>query len=1111
MMSVFPVAYMSVTYAITGIYIALGLLGNAGLAAEIALAHGATLATFHAFSANTRNIILAESSNISVADILAVRLLLVVPLAALALALAVAGAGVEVVIALAVVLRRGVEWIGEVQLSEREVAGDRRFAQRFLALQVALAAVVVGASIRNGGEWLVPALYVWALLPAAASLRTLVAQGGSMRRLRLQTLNAMAPHFGSTSVIGLSIFVFRLIVGILLVREDAGDLFTAIAIGSFIGTIFANVWGPSLSRAERRGGRRGLSPIFSMFLLCLAGAGLLIFVAGVVEFDFLDGMRKTFFFWQALGLSLIGGAVMVLAQRSRIRVLEGLDGAGVFGPEVLSSLLLPAAVAVLYAGYGREGMTPLYLINAVLIYVFFRSAEAEGRAPGAFGIGAAGNVRRFLIVFVLFFPFFFTLSGTIYNPAVPLTDSGGVVRNLPLPLSAVGCYLGILVLGSYRRVAMSLFVIMMLFCGMVAASMVSAGGGIFGERTKLILMVQYMLPMFALTLGQQFALSPGADGILPRALLAVLMIVVPLQLALGWAKLDPVLEHSLYFFSVYQHMQFVPVMFAAGYLVVWSALWSDARYRIVLSVVGVLLAAYIAASLSMLALGLLLGGLGILSALRAWRTRAYGGLAVWAMIVLAAAGYLMLLRQTPEFGWKYRNVTAAGGSEDGRDAEGQPLNRYIDFLAPTVRYWRQGSKVLGPSGGEGEELVNYGIGMAPADHFLEVRGTLRAGAIRISLSSWGRGSLSQEVFSVGEYSLRFPAKPGGRYNVTVTSVAPRGQLLDAEIWRVGWEPQSDWNKAGKGHDAEGYGLNRYIDFLAPIATYYRRGSAIDGSSPGRNRKLVSYDLGENAPGDLLQITGRLEAGAIRLSYGSEVQEAVHRDVVEHGDFLVQFQVKSAKKHRLTVISLVDSPKPVRALIAKVSWEPVPAAAQAPKEQVHIGAESSSGLTAAQEAEVRTSMARRGEAHGALMSHLPLNLRERLFDWHLYLKLISSSAETLLFGHPRPLDRNILSSPHNYYLDFLYNFGFLAFLPLLGLIAYTGGLLWRRRHWLLANEPLLALSLVVAFLVVIDSNFKVTLRQPYSGILAFFLWGILLEALRSEPESEAAIKDRGNGQ
>jgi hypothetical protein len=56
--------------------------------------------------------------------------------------------------------------------------------------------------------------------------------------------------------------------------------------------------------------------------------------------------------------------------------------------------------------------------------------------------------------------------------------------------------------------------------------------------------------------------------------------------------------------------------------------------------------------------------------------------------------------------------------------------------------------------------------------------------------------------------------------------------------------------------------------------------------------------------------------------------------------------------------------------------------------------------------------------------------------------------------------------------------------------------WRRRESL--SGQTLWLAALVAFLVLVDSNFKVTLRQPYPGIFVYFLWGLLLSRLRPAP-------------
>jgi len=65
----------------SALLIAFGLLGHFRLAAEIGIIHAATLATFYALSANSRNLILNSSRQISTQDILSNRLLLIIPLA----------------------------------------------------------------------------------------------------------------------------------------------------------------------------------------------------------------------------------------------------------------------------------------------------------------------------------------------------------------------------------------------------------------------------------------------------------------------------------------------------------------------------------------------------------------------------------------------------------------------------------------------------------------------------------------------------------------------------------------------------------------------------------------------------------------------------------------------------------------------------------------------------------------------------------------------------------------------------------------------------------------------------------------------------------------------
>ena len=126
--------------------------------------------------------------------------------------------------------------------------------------------------------------------------------------------------------------------------------------------------------------------------------------------------------------------------------------------------------------------------------------------------------------------------------------------------------------------------------------------------------------------------------------------------------------------------------------------------------------------------------------------------------------------------------------------------------------------------------------------------------------------------------------------------------------------------------------------------------------------------------------------------------------------------------------------------------------------------------------------------------IPLNVQERFGDWQLFGNGILESEKTFFVGHAQPMPREVRSSPHNFYIDIAYTFGVLGLFPIVCLIGYTAYLCWKRRKNL--SESTWWLLAIVAYLVLIDSNFKVTLRQPYPGIFAYFLWGLLLSRLQT---------------
>jgi len=502
---------------------------------------------------------------------------------------------------------------------------------------------------------------------------------------------------------------------------------------------------------------------------------------------------------------------MVLAQRFRLRLLQHHETGDAFGPEVLTNIFIVACVPFVYYLLGIEVLSWLFLINAVIAVVLYASSERTA-SLGKKTSSVDSPIFRQAIAVGLVLPVFFQLTGRIFRDKVPALGSGGDLLNLPIPISVIVCYGAIVVIGRYDRARESLTVILLCFCLMLLSTVLFTHGQVDFQQTKIILLIQFMLPMLALVVGQIYEGSSGAEGNVAKACIYVVGLMIPLQLVATWVQKLPVLSSYLYVFSVYQHLQYVPVVLVCAFVIACFSLWPDKLYRTALMVLAIPIGAYAMLSLSMLTVGGLLIGTATFVAYR--------------------------------------------------------------FL---------------PECGKGQ----------------------KSAVLLLLMVAFG----------------------------------------------------------------------------------------IYGANPVVNQTLRS-------------------AGKMERSF----------------------------------------------------------------EMLVAGRTGDSEVSATQKVYVAPDAA------------VTQSITQRVEIWQIYVDEIMSAGNDWAFGHQSPLDRNLYSSAHNYYLDFVYNFGLIALILLMWLVAST---LWKSgRHWkqIAANPEFFAITGAVLFLLVVDNSLKVGLRQPYSGIFTFFLWGVLLSRL-----------------
>jgi glycosyltransferase involved in cell wall biosynthesis len=940
---VYAGSYLVLTQAMTALLICAGLFGRSELAADIAVVQAATLATFFSFSGNARNLILTLRTPVPREALLAARLVLLLPLGAAAALLCIAVAHVEPLLALVLIARRGVEWISELHLSESELLDKRSVAVANLLLQTALLLmVVVGATFSP--DLLIWLLGAWVLIPLVPILGFIASGvGPGMRHLPMAS-RLMLPHIGSTAVSGVSLYAFRAFVVIIAGKSVAGTLFTAFAIGSFPGSLFANVLGPSISLHEERTRRSHLPRMLWIVLLAYIGFGMAALAAAWLVPGTHGLASGGKLFWLALGLSLLGGALMLIAQRARVRMLASNEGDAVFGADVLMYMSLIAAVPTIYATGRSEGLAALYLINSALALLFYSTAK-QGI------VDRLGPLTRQVVVFMLgflvFLPLFVYLGGGVFNPTEAVYDSGGLLAALPLPVSLVGCTIGLVLLGHYEKAGPALWAVLGLFLLMLVSTAVMHGGSAPLEKAKMLLMLQIVLPMFGLVLGASIFREGSQWPIVAASILAAIALTVPAQLLQTVLSGSYTLSHSVGPFAVYQHLQFVPVILTSAFLLVLPHFWlrNPGLARAGLTVLAALMGIYAMSALSVLSMFAIVAGPAIFASARLWKAGDRGALGMALATVIAFGGYGYLSRNSDAFHNKF------------------------DFLFPYPDPW----VITGH--------VERGAGVAR---------TLYGG------------------------------------------------------WIIKAEP---------------YETN-LLKLALPV--YARRGT--------------------------LTITGRLDEGKIGFLIENirSNEFVLNVSIDKPGPFEVALDVDLDRDDGHIAVDQLEGP--LRGRITEARWSyPANYAEEMTRDKA-----SDTGAGEQALAEERTHVAPQG---GRSISDRIRNVQERFSDWRRFGAGVFDSPATMLFGHAAPLPRDQRTSAHNFYIDFAYNFGVLALVPLFLLIAHTAWRLWLYRRTVLGHSDLLVLATVVAFLVLVESNLKVSLRQPYPGIAIYFFWGLLLAWLR----------------
>ncbi len=594
---VFSMAFAANTFSVTALILWMGVYGDTSTAADIAVIHAATMAIFFACSGNARNIILGISDKTDIDSLVAFRLILIIPLGLLVLVLSYPVVGEISLLVSGVLLRRIGEWLVELSLAEAERNNNYTAARSYLLGQaitfpLLLLTSLISPEVKTAG------LLLWALLPLIEFGRitgfVINIDGFSLPWRR------HLPQFGSTAIIGAGLYAFRLLIVAVTGKPLAGELFAAFAAGGLIGSIYAQAIGPSLELANRKGEGKRARILVYIVAACASIVGITIFIAS--DLIVVSGLlNKSALFWQAIGLSLTGSIAMVAAQNFRFQILQGNDDEDLFGPDVLINILVIAAVPYVYFIFGIKWIAGLYLLSGILHLIIYAAAKQQTNLSSTTTVFWQGPHIHTAIAILLIFPLFFLVSGDLFSYTGWNYNSGGKLSQLPIPTSVLACFGGIILLANFRAAHQGFLVIFLTFLLLIISAVMISPENRGAHTTRLVFVLQFILPMFGLVLGQIYAATSHAKENLSKGILLALTAIVPLHLLASWMQESTILHPHVFLFSIYQHIQYVSVILVSGFLIALTTLWNQKQFRIWLSILTLCVGIYVASSSSQLA------------------------------------------------------------------------------------------------------------------------------------------------------------------------------------------------------------------------------------------------------------------------------------------------------------------------------------------------------------------------------------------------------------------------------------------------------------------------------------------------------------------------------
>jgi len=487
---IFPLCFLLNSLSLSLIVIAFSFSGNDIFAAEISVIQAAISGLLYAFSSNSRVTILSGNANIF-RKLLVLRIYILVPVVCLSYFLVGAIGDFNFFLFYVILFRRSLEWISDLFLSDMERESKYNKGLFFVVTQLVLLCILI-ILIYSGNNYQY-LMILWCISPILVYSWTIIKNSFIIFYLPQKIFkNYDITHFGSSIVIGLTLFIFRVSVVTIFGKETAGNLLSAFAIGGLMGAVFASSYAPSLALNELASGKKYFNKkIHFIALPFFLAIGLYLIYLPLVGNIPAILSSKSDIFLSALGYSCLASIVMYYAQINRNRLLIVSKDNSLFGADVLASISTILSINLMYLMFGITGGASLALVQSLLMYVFYKSSIQKTNNNFIFNF--------YSVLCLLAIPIFFKVEVGSLISTYYLSHKVDVDNYFPISFITIILFLALI--GNFQCAKKSFAYISIYFI-IIYLSYFFGNNGFNSDGLKLLTITKYLIPPLALALGE---------------------------------------------------------------------------------------------------------------------------------------------------------------------------------------------------------------------------------------------------------------------------------------------------------------------------------------------------------------------------------------------------------------------------------------------------------------------------------------------------------------------------------------------------------------------------------------------------------------------------------